>query len=351
MLPLGRLVTIAPFRPFRATVSAVEDLTPHLRRIRFGGPDLAHFGDPGWDQRIKLVVPRSSSTFRPFDLADELQQDWYAGWLALPDEIRPQLRTYTTRRVVTTDAGRAVDVDVVLHEHSGPAGDWARSAQPGDELLLVGPDARYGDSPGGRAFLAPRGVEHVVLAGDETALPAVARILEDLADCVVGLGPEGPPAPRVSAFVEVPTADDTLDLRVGRDVTLTWLPREGAPTGELLDGAVREWALARAAMIGARDVNPGPLPVVREDPGTLGHEGAEPHEDAVWDVPDEPADLPSEDAAHRTRRASGVLGDVYLWIAAESSVVKGIRRHLVNGLGVDRERVAFMGYWKRGASL
>lgn len=51
-------MTIAPYRPFHATVATVEDLTPHLRRICFGGPDLEHFGDPGWGQRIKLIVPR-----------------------------------------------------------------------------------------------------------------------------------------------------------------------------------------------------------------------------------------------------------------------------------------------------
>ncbi len=43
--------------------------------------------------------------------------------------------------------------------------------------------------------------------------------------------------------------------------------------------------------------------------------------------------------------------DLYAWIAGESKVVTGLRRVLVNDLGLDRRQVAFMGYWRRGVSM
>jgi NADPH-dependent ferric siderophore reductase len=42
---------------------------------------------------------------------------------------------------------------------------------------------------------------------------------------------------------------------------------------------------------------------------------------------------------------------IYAWIAGESKVVTGLRRHLVNELGFDRRQVAFMGYWRRGVAM
>jgi NADPH-dependent ferric siderophore reductase len=47
----------------------------------------------------------------------------------------------------------------------------------------------------------------------------------------------------------------------------------------------------------------------------------------------------------------GGVGGTYAWIAGESTVVTGLRRHLVNELGLDRGRVAFMGYWRRGVAM
>ena len=45
------------------------------------------------------------------------------------------------------------------------------------------------------------------------------------------------------------------------------------------------------------------------------------------------------------------LDGLYAWIAGESKVVTGLRRLLVNELGVDRRQVAFMGYWRRGVAM
>ncbi|MFJ2114074.1 siderophore-interacting protein [Streptomyces sp. NPDC087850] len=40
----------------------------------------------------------------------------------------------------------------------------------------------------------------------------------------------------------------------------------------------------------------------------------------------------------------------YAWIAGESGTVKELRRHLVRERRIDRRRVTFVGYWRRGVS-
>ncbi|HEU4331950.1 MAG TPA: siderophore-interacting protein [Lapillicoccus sp.] len=299
------VTTVAPWRLFRTVVGSVEDLSPSLRRVRFVGPDLEHFADPGLDQRIKLLVG-------PWPEGLEAQaEDWYAAWVGLPDESRPAMRTYTTRRVTHTESGSAVDVDMVLHADAGPAGDWAARAERGDPVVLVGPDARFDGDPGGRAFALPAEAGEVLLVGDETALPAVARILEDLAAA-------GSPALRVTALLEVPVAADCLDLVAPDGAEVVWLVRAGRPHGVALERAVRSWTMVAAGAV----------------------ERAEPEldpEDLLWEVPE--SDLAAE---------STPLDGAYVWVAAEQGVVRGIRRHLLGEVGLGRGQVALMGYWRLG---
>ena len=72
-----------------------------------------------------------------------------------------------------------VDVDLVLHGDSGPATRWARRARVGDEIALVGPDAGFDGDHGGVEFRPPTGGT-LLLAGDETAVPAISSICERL---------------------------------------------------------------------------------------------------------------------------------------------------------------------------
>ena len=123
------------------------------------------------------------------NIRGSLQDDWYQSWLAV-DESRARGHAHLHRpgpapgssRV--TDGQPAVpaelDIDFVLHLHggSGPAAEWAAAAQPGDPLLLVGPCARWGDCLG--IEFAPGAAERLLLVGDETAVPAIAAILETL---------------------------------------------------------------------------------------------------------------------------------------------------------------------------
>ncbi|MGW7366266.1 siderophore-interacting protein [Streptomyces sp. NPDC054841] len=49
-------------------------------------------------------------------------------------------------------------------------------------------------------------------------------------------------------------------------------------------------------------------------------------------------------------RAAEFAGSPYAWIAGESGSVKALRRHLVGERELDRRRVTFVGYWRKGLS-
>ena len=297
-------VEIQPYATFHVEVARTQRLSPNFLRVTFAGDCLAHFADHGHDQRVKLVVPLPGRGLADFPDGP----DWYARWRALPDERRNPLRTYTVRAV---RAGlREVDIDFVLHGDGGPASRWASAAAPGSRVALVGPDARYtGPYPGGKEWAPPADATRLLLAGDETAVPAIAAIAESL--------PGDVPA---TVLLEVPHPEDALGLRTHPDVKVTWLPRDGAAHGERLIPAVRETtaALARAAAPAA-DADLSDVDV---------------DTDLLWEVP-----APAAAAAY---------DGLYAWLAGEAGVVKTLRRHLVSELGIDRRAVAFMGYWRLG---
>ena len=169
----------SPFRFFHVTVAAVRDVTPSMRRFTFIGDDLVHYADPGWDQRIKLVLPAPTSGYK--QLPDG--EDWYGRLMKLPEEHRCPIRTYTTRTVrheaEVPDGTRAeVDVDMVVHDSLGPASRWILEAEVGTEAVLLGPNRQWDGDAGGVDFVPPQVTERYLLGGDETAAPAIARILE-----------------------------------------------------------------------------------------------------------------------------------------------------------------------------
>ena len=226
---------------FHVDVVAIADLTPSMRRFTFVGPGLDDFADPGRDQRIKLVLPAPSGGYE--HLPDG--EDWYERWRVLPEERRNPIRTYTTRRVRpagttgavdTAGAGAGaggptrVDVDMVVHEPLGPASRWIRDAAVGSRAVLLGPRRSWlrGRPPGaalsgGVDFVPPAVTERFLLGGDETAAPAIARILQDL-----------PTTARGIAVVEMPTRADAAYLpdHPGFEVRVTG--REGRTHGEAL---------------------------------------------------------------------------------------------------------------------
>jgi NADPH-dependent ferric siderophore reductase len=184
-------------------------ITPRMVRVTLGGDELAGFGGDGPDRRIRMFFPVAGQDRPAVPRATSGGPLWPAG------EPRPAIRTYTVRRFDA--AAGELDVDFVLHEGHGPAAAWARDARPGAWVGV--------SEPGGRYEPDPAADFHVVI-GDETALPAVATVLEAL--------PSGVPA---LAFLEVADAGEEQDLPGA--ATLHWVHRGAAEPGAPLAAAVR----------------------------------------------------------------------------------------------------------------
>lgn len=314
------MTTIAPpvirpaYRPYRAVVRRVERLSPHFARITFASDEFEHFGTAGLDQRIKLIFPFADGSLCDVGQDDEerrLAGEWYDTWRALPEERRNPFRTYTVRRI--DPVARLLTVDFVVHHDAGPAGTWAENVRGGEEIVIVGPDERSPHSRGGIDF-RPANASRLLLIGDETAVPAIGGIL----DCL----PEGRTA---DVFVEVPSvADAGVFEAPNAGVNIRWIvrEREGGTErehGEALIEAVADWAQAHRDVL---SVAAAPRPQELAD--------VDVDREMLWDSPDP------------------IEGEFYAWIAGEAATIKQLRRLLVSTHGVDRRRVAFMGYWRRG---
>jgi len=210
---------------WRVPVLRTERVTPKLARVTVGGDDLADFPVGGTDQNVMLYFyPDDVELPEPLTLASAR-----AMWA----QVRPLTRTYTVRR--HDPVANELDFDFVLHDEAGPASDWARTAQPGQQLIFVGPSPTYQPAQDADWYL---------LAGDESALPAISAILREL-----------PPGADVRVFVEVADAAEEQDLPA------TWLHRDGTPDllaravakATLPSGRVEAWlAGERSSMVALR---------------------------------------------------------------------------------------------------
>ncbi len=198
-------------RVIRARVERVERLTPHMIRVVLGGEELTGFPAGAFtDHYVKLLFPVEGVRYpEPFDL-QVIRAEF-------PRDQWPRTRTYTVRR--WDAAAGELSVDFVHHGEEGLAGPWAARAEPGDEVLFSGPGGAYAPDPQADWHL---------LAGDESALPAIAASLERI-----------PAGARGEAFIEVADAREEQHLDVPAGVAVHWLHRDGRPVGQALVEAVR----------------------------------------------------------------------------------------------------------------
>ena len=166
------------------TVRAVEALTPHFRRITFTDDSLSDFVSASFDDHIKVFVGDAR-------------------------------RDYTPRRF--DNAARELDIEFALHG-DGPAAEWAARAAPGDTLAIGGPKG---------SLIVPLDYDWHLLAGDETAFPAVARRLEEL-----------PAGAKAIVVLKAADAADRRAFASVADVALTWVS-----TDDALLAAIRALAL------------------------------------------------------------------------------------------------------------
>ncbi|WP_313420185.1 siderophore-interacting protein [Stenotrophomonas sp.] len=290
------------YRLFEVALKERRVLSPSLHRLVFTGADVARMKTEGPDQRIKVFFPLPGQ-----DAPDVPSgEDWYARYRALADDQRPPMRTYTLRQLRAAQG--EVDVDFVLHGETGPASRWATHARPGDRVVLLAPDADCAESSEGWEWKPPAGVGQVLLVADETALPAVAGILEELAAQV--------DPPRVLALLEVAGEGGAIALKAPPTAELVWLPRGQAAYGQALVQAVQARLAASSVVAGEA------LDEIDVDAQIL------------WEQSD-----------------AGVAGPFYAWVAGEAGAVMAIRRHLVRDCGLDRRALTFMGYWRQGRVL
>ncbi|HEY9312695.1 siderophore-interacting protein [Williamsia sp.] len=201
-------------------VVRVVDITPHMRRVTLGGEQLGAFRAEGFDLTpfvthnpddfVKLFFPDPETDVLTLPEQDDGHLDW-------PRRPAPTHRSYTIRRY--DEAAGELDLDFVLHG-DGIAGEWARTVQPGEKIHVAGPRT---------STVPPKRAAWWILAGDETALPAIAHYLD------------APPADTpVFAFAVVPDAADEQAEVEG----ITWLTRrDGVSDGKQLADAIGELSL------------------------------------------------------------------------------------------------------------
>lgn len=319
------------FKFFHVRVAWIQEISPSFRRVAFVGDDLSDWAHGGRDQRIK-VVTRAPNGELPLHLIGD--PDWWGQWRVLDAHEKAPIRTYTGRAFnyahETAHGADEIVVDFVLHGDHGPASRWVGSTFIGDDIMLIGPSIRGNGTDLGVEWAPPATAQRLILAGDETAAPAICSIIEHAVREGRLSGKE--PAD-IRAFIEVPYATDALPCEFADHprVKLTWLPREGAAHGELLSEAVKSTVTSRIVHECSLMCDGGSCITAAAQPEL---EDVDIDAGILWEV------QPANDSADAP--------SCYAWIAGEAGVVKGLRRHLVSTLGMDRRAVAFMGYWREG---
>jgi NADPH-dependent ferric siderophore reductase len=211
-----------------------EPITPRLVRCTFGGADLVGFPQPDPAASVRVLFPAPGTT-------ELVMPEWNGNEFLMPGSddttrLRPYLRTLTPRATRTDGVETPeLDVDVVLHG-GGVASSWVETSEVGAPAALSGPGRGYAVAPD-----APH-----LLAGDETAIPAMSQLLEAL-----------PASTRVVVHVEIddPAARHALPDHPRAEVQWHERPPD-APHGDTLvtaieaapiDDDTRVWAAGEAA--------------------------------------------------------------------------------------------------------
>lgn len=186
-------------------------LTPTLLRVTLTGDDLADFVSASFDDHVKVFFPQPGAE-RPV-----LPTVGPNGPVFAEGVPRPPARDYTPRRF--DPVARELDLEFVLHG-DGPGASWAAQARPGQWLGIGGPRG---------SFVIPTAFDWHLLIGDESALPAIGRRLEEL-----------PAASRAIVLIEVDDARSELPLASPAQAEVRWIHR-GA--GDQLADAMRQIVL------------------------------------------------------------------------------------------------------------
>ncbi|MBW0445079.1 siderophore-interacting protein [bacterium M00.F.Ca.ET.228.01.1.1] len=191
-------------------VKNVRTIMPHLVRVTFSGEDLHDFMSASFDDHIKVFFPEPGADKPVLPHAGP-------DGPVFPEGRRPTARDFTPRRF--DPEARELDIEFAMHE-AGPAATWAAQAKAGQYLGIGGPRG---------SLVIPTAFDWHLLIGDDTALPAIARRLEEL-----------PAGKRVATVIEVADPSARIEFRTQAELHPVWAYRNNEATrGEALLQAVR----------------------------------------------------------------------------------------------------------------
>jgi NADPH-dependent ferric siderophore reductase len=185
----------------RVQVHSVAHITPKMVRVVLGGDELMGFVSAAHDDHVKVFFPLPGEAEPPLPPLGPNGRAFAEG------APRPPMRDYTPRRY--DPAANTLTIDFVVHGE-GPATTWAAQAKPGDFLGIGGPRG---------SFIVPDDFDWYLFAGDESALPAIGRRLEEL-----------PATARVVVVAEIEDAGEEQPFTSRATLDIRWLHRH-APSG------------------------------------------------------------------------------------------------------------------------
>ncbi|MFE4574415.1 siderophore-interacting protein [Streptomyces chartreusis] len=229
-------------RMLSLTVQASEQTSPHFMTVTLGGDDVHHLQQIGFDQAGRLFFADPAADDDVFLPSSER---WILQLTLQGGNRRPRVRTYTIRRFKPEVS--AFDIEISLREidpserTAAPGTRWARAATPGTKVAFLDE---------GHSYAPPGTAAWQLLAGDESALPAILAILERSAADL--------PA---EVFLEVPVSEDIrTEVTMPPGSTMHWLPRtdpdakpgtlalHAVQQAQLPDGRFYAWAAGESSM-------------------------------------------------------------------------------------------------------
>ncbi|SMX51218.1 siderophore-interacting protein [Actibacterium lipolyticum] len=188
---------IAPPNFHLVSVASVRRISPNFLRVTMACENVGALLTGGMHFSL-LLPPEGRAPVWPH-INDEGRTIWAEG----EDQLHRAPYTFVDLDV---KAG-TFSFDVFEHD-GGRTTEWARHTTKGDVVAVVG--------PGGGTF--PTG-DFLLMAGDETALPAMRRILE-----------HSDPARRGAVFIELGDMRDKCPIAAPEGVTVTWVQRGSGDT-------------------------------------------------------------------------------------------------------------------------